>query len=76
MNITQTQDDTLPFKTITRVDPSQKEDCKEETGHEGHNVTIAQDVKWADGRIYHDTFFSDYEPVDTVITYNKAPDQK
>lgn len=76
VNITQTQDDTLPFKTITRVDPSQKEDVKEETGHEGHNVTIAQDVKWADGRIYHDTFFSDYEPVDTVITYNKAPDQK
>lgn len=76
VNITQTQDDVLPFKTITRVDPSQKEDKKEETGHEGHNVTIAQDVKWADGRIYHDTFFSDYEPVDTVITYNKAPDQK
>ena len=72
VNITQTQDDTLPFKTITRVDPSQKEDCKEESGHEGHNVTIAQDVKWADGRVYHDTFFSDYEPVDTVITYNKA----
>lgn len=73
VTISKTKEETLPFKTITRVDLSQKEDCKTEEGHEGYNVTIAQDVKWADGRTYHDTFFSDYEPVDTVVTYNKEP---
>lgn len=73
VDITQTKEETLPFKTITKIDPSQAEDKKEEPGHEGHNVTIVQKVKWADGRTYQDSFFSDYEAVDTVITYNKDP---
>lgn len=72
VKLTKTQDETVPFKTVTKVDPSQKEDKKVEEGHEGRNVTITQDVKWADGRIYHDTFYSDYEAVDTVVTYKET----
>ena len=44
-----------------------------EEGHEGYNVRINQSVSWADGRTYHDSFYSDYEPVDTIITYKKDP---
>lgn len=72
VDITKTKDEILPFKTVTRVDPNQQEDKKEEIGHEGHQVTVTQNVSWADGRTYHDSFFSDYEAVDTVITYKKA----
>lgn len=71
VDLSKTRDETLPFKTVTKIDPSQKEAKKVEDGHEGRNVTIQQTVKWADGRTYQDTFFSDYEPVDTVITLNK-----
>lgn len=74
VEIAQKSDEVLPFKTVTRVDPSQEEDKKVEEGHEGHSVLVTQSVKWADGRIYHDSFFSDYEPVDTVITYKVKPD--
>lgn len=37
---------------------------------------VTQNVKWADGRTYHDTFYSDYDPVDTVITYKSESDRK
>ena len=74
VEITQKSDEVLPFKTVTRIDPSQEEEKKVEEGHEGHNVLVTQSVKWADGRIYHDSFFSDYEPIDTVITYKVKPD--
>lgn len=40
----------------------------------GKNVTVKQSVKWADGRVYHDLFESDYEAVDTVITYKNKED--
>ena len=56
------------------LDPSQKEEQKTEEGHEGKNVTVKQSVKWADGRVYHDLFESDYEAVDTVITYKNKED--
>ena len=63
----------IPFKTIEKVDPSQKEEKTIEYGHEGYSAGILQYARWADGRIYQDTFESYYEPVDTVITYNKDP---
>ena len=74
VEIARKSDEILPFKTVIRVDPSLEEDKKVEEGHEGHNVLVTQSVKWADGRIYHDSFYSDYEPVDTVITYKVKPD--
>lgn len=76
VDLSKTQDETLPFKTVTKIDPSQKEARKVEEGHEGRNVTIQQTVKWADGRTYQDSFLSDYEPVDTVITLNKKEEPK
>jgi len=76
INLLKTQDETLPFKTVTKIDPSQKEAKKVEEGHEGRNVTIQQIVRWADGRTYQDSFLSDYEPVDTVITLNKKEEPK
>lgn len=73
VDISEVENETLPFKTITRIDPSQEEEKKVEEGHEGYNVRINQSVTWADGRTYHDSFYSDYEPVDTIITYKKDP---
>lgn len=73
VDITKTKEEILPFKTVTCVNPDQEEEKKEETGHEGHLVTVTQNVTWADGRTYHDSFYSDYEAVDTIITYNKKP---
>ena len=55
VEIVRKSDEVLPFKTVIRVDPSQEEDKKVEEGHEGHNVLVTQSVKWADGRIYHDS---------------------
>lgn len=74
VDIAKTKEEILPFKTVTCVDPNQEEDKKEETGHEGHLVTVTQHVTWSDGRTYHDSFYSDYEAVDTVITYKKKPE--
>lgn len=74
VDISKTKEETLPFKTVSRVDPAQQEDKKTEEGHEGKNVTVKQSVKWADGRVYHDLFESDYEAVDTVITYKNKED--
>lgn len=74
VDISKTKEETLPFKTVNRVDPAQKEDKKTEEGHEGKNVTIKQSVKWADGRVYNDLFESDYEAVDTVVTYKNKED--
>lgn len=65
--------DVIPFKTVEKVDSSQKEDKTVEYGHEGYSAGILQYARWADGRIYQNTFESYYEPVDTVITYNKDP---
>lgn len=74
VDLSKTKDDTLPFKTVNKVDPAQKEDKKVDEGYEGRNVTIKQSVKWADGRVYHDLFESDYEAVDTVVTYKNPED--
>ena len=68
------KDETLPFKTVYRTDPSQEEKKKVDEGHEGRNVTLRQSAVWADGRQYTDFFESDYEPVDTVITFKDAKD--
>ncbi len=73
VDISEVENETLPFKTITRIDPSQEEEKKVEEGHEGYNVRVNQSVSWPDGRVYHDSFYSDYEPVDTIITYKKDP---
>ena len=73
VDISEVENETLPFRTVTRIDPSQEEEKKVEEGHEGYNVRINQSVSWADGRTYHDSFYSDYEPVDTIITYKKDP---
>ncbi len=76
VDISEVENETLPFETITRIDPSQEEEKKVEEGHEGYNVRINQSVSWADGRVYHDSFYSDYEPVNTIITYKKDPKAK
>ena len=70
------KDVTIAHKTITRIDPSQKEEKKVEEGHDGRDVVISQNVEWADGRTFHDTFASDYEAVDTIVTLNKQQDKK
>lgn len=66
----------IPFKEVTVIDPSQKEDKTVEEGHLGYLVTIRQAVRWKDGRTYEDTFTSRYDPVDTVITLKKEPKKK
>lgn len=70
------KNDVIPNKTKTKIDPSQKENKKTDEGHDGRHVVVTQNVKWADGRTYHDTFYSDYDPVDTVITYKSESDRK
>lgn len=51
----------------------QTEEKTVEYGHEGYNAEILQYARWADGRVYERSFPSYYDPVDTVITYNKDP---
>ena len=51
----------------------QTEEKTVEYGHEGYNAGILQYARWADGRVYERSFPSYYDPVDTVITYNKDP---
>lgn len=76
VEISTISDEVVPFKTIEKIDPSLKVEKEVDEGHEGRNVLIKQSVKWADGRTYEDTFFSDYEPKDTIITYQKKPEEK
>ncbi|MDY6085052.1 MAG: VanW family protein [Dialister sp.] len=65
----------LPFNVVTVIDPSQKEEKIVEEGHPGYHAVIFQSVRWRDGRVREDTFTSWYDPVDTVVTLNKAPKQ-
>lgn len=76
VDISTDKNDVIPNKTKTKIDPSQKENKKTDEGHDGRHVVVTQNVKWADGRTYHDTFYSDYDPVDTVITYKSESDRK
>lgn len=63
----------IGFNTQEKVDPVQTEEKTVEYGHEGYNAEILQYARWADGRVYERSFPSYYDPVDTVITYNKDP---
>ena len=63
----------IGFNTQEKVDPVQTEEKTVEYGHEGYNAGILQYARWADGRVYERSFPSYYDPVDTVITYNKDP---
>ena len=63
----------IGFNTQEKVDPVQTEEKTVEYGHEGYNAGILQYARWADGRVYEKSFPSYYDPVDTVITYNKDP---
>lgn len=75
VDIREEMNESVPFREVIRIDPAQKEDKKVEEGEEGRKVRISQNVRWKDGRTYTDTFDSDYEPVDRVITYNKKPQE-
>lgn len=75
VDIREERNEAVPFREVTRIDPAQKEEKKVEEGEEGRRVRISQNVRWKDGRTYTDTFDSDYEPVDRVITYNKKPQE-
>lgn len=63
----------IGFHTQEKVDTAQKEEKTVEYGHEGYDAGILQYARWADGRIYERSFSSYYDPVDTVVTYNKDP---
>lgn len=71
VSIREEKNETIPFREIVKTDPLQKEEKKIEEGSEGRFVRISQNIRWKDGRTWHDTFDSDYEPVDRVITYRK-----
>lgn len=73
VSIREEKNETIPFREIVETDPLQKEEKKIEEGSEGRFVRISQNIRWKDGRTWHDTFDSDYEPVDRVITYRKMP---
>lgn len=73
VSIREEKNETIPFREIVKTDPLQKEEKKIEEGSEGRFVRISQNIRWKDGRTWHDTFDSDYEPVDRVITYRKVP---
>lgn len=73
VSIREEKNETIPFREIVKTDPLQKEEKKIEEGSEGRFVRISQNIRWKDGRTWHDTFDSDYEPVDRVITYRKMP---
>ena len=64
---------TIGFDTVEKIDPSIEEEKNIEYGHEGYTAGIMQYAKWADGRIYEDTFESYYDPVNTVVTYKTDP---
>lgn len=70
----------IPYKTKEKVDAAQKEAKVVDEGHEGYEATVYRHVAWADGREVNDSFYSYYEPVDTVITLSpaakKAMDEK
>lgn len=73
VSIREEKNETILFREIVKTDPLQKEEKKIEEGSEGRFVRISQNIRWKDGRTWHDTFDSDYEPVDRVITYRKMP---
>lgn len=74
VSIREEKNETVPFREVVKTDPSQKEEKKIEEGAEGRIVRISQNIQWKDGRTWHDTFDSDYEPTDRVITYRKMPE--
>lgn len=74
-NITEENLKEIPNKTIFKADPNQQEDQKMEEGNKGYQLSIRQSVKRRDGTAYSDTFYSDYEAVDDVITF-KDPAKK
>lgn len=67
---------TLPHKTVEKINPTQKEEKIEESGHDGYEVTVRQYATWADGRSHEDSFHSRYEAEDTIITYKEKPKTK
>ena len=72
--IQETDNKTLPHKTVFKLDPSQQEDRKVEEGNDGYDVTVIQRAVFQDGRTYHDSFRSVYDAVDTVVTFKKQAD--
>lgn len=60
----------ISFSTQERIDEKQLESKKVETGHNGYETTIYREVEWSDGRKIQDSFYSYYDPVDTVITFS------
>lgn len=71
--VLETEQKTIPHRTVYKVDPAQQEAKKTEEGNDGYDVTVIQRAVRQDGTIYSDSFRSVYDAVDTVITYK---DQK
>ena len=58
------------------MNPAQTEERIEEIGHDGYRTQIRRHAAWKDGRTYTDTFSSEYEPKDTIISYKEDPKKK
>ena len=67
--VAETDNRTLPHKTVLKLDPAQQEERKTEEGNDGYDVTVVQRVVRSDGSTYSDSFRSLYDAVDTVITF-------
>lgn len=72
VSLTETENKTLPHRTVYKVDPSQSEEKKVEEGNDGYDVTVVRQAVRQDGTMYSDSFRSVYDAVDTVITYKDA----
>ncbi len=67
---------TLVHDTKEKVDQNQKEDKLVEEGHDGYETTIYRHVAWSDGREVNDSFYSYYEPVDTITTFSSEEKER
>lgn len=62
----------IPNKTITKVDPSIKEDIIEE-GHIGFRIYTYRTITYGNWVTTTDSYESTYDPVDTIITKSPKP---
>ncbi len=61
----------IPNQTITKIDPSAKEDSTEE-GHIGFRINTYRTITYGNWVTTTDVFESTYDPVDTIITKKPA----
>lgn len=75
-SVTTEYSEVIEHKKIEKTNPAQTEERIEEIGHDGYRTQIRRYAAWKDGRTYTDTFSSEYEPKDTIISYKEDPKKK